>query len=87
MARYKPGDRVRVRTDLVLGHTYFMDDKSERDSYVEGMDHFAGQLVTIKGIYGKKYHIEEFGCNWVDEMFVPVEEMISISEKSLMDFL
>lgn len=72
--KYKVGDKVRVRTDLVLGETYYNDDKKLHDSFVGEMQAFAGKVVTITSAHGK-YWIEDGGSwNWVDEMFEPVHK-------------
>lgn len=67
MAKYKVGDKVRVRSDLKM-ERYTMEDGITTDLVVVGMMRFAGQVVTIKSVY-RKYRIEEYDCNWTDEMF------------------
>ena len=69
MARYKVGDVVLVRDDLVLRRSYRMSDNRSYDLVVEDMMEFAGQAVTIRDVYGK-YKIEGSTKNWTDEMFV-----------------
>ena len=68
MAKYKVGDKVRVRSDLILGRRYLMEDKETGDSFIEPMDDLLGKVVTIKEI-ARKYRIEEMAYNWTDEMF------------------
>ena len=66
--KYKVGDKVRVRKDLVLGKSY--------DGWIctEEMFNLKGETVTIRAIHDDEhYHIEELeGCGWTDEMFEPV---------------
>ena len=69
MARYKVGDVVLVRDDLVLRRSYRMSDRSSSDLVVEDMMKFAGKAVTIRYVDGK-YKIEGSTKNWTDEMFV-----------------
>lgn len=73
MAKYKVGDKVRVRSDLKLGRLYLMEDEETRDSFVKPMDNLLGKVVTIKEIT-TKYRIEEMALNWTDEMFEGLAE-------------
>lgn len=66
--KYKVGDKVRVRKDLVKDRGYFMEDGSTIDVVVEEMLDACGKVVTIKG-GSYKYLLEEYGCYWTDEMF------------------
>lgn len=68
MTKYKVGDKVRVRKDLKLGKSYYMDNSSSNNSVASKMCEFAGKVVTIKDVY-IQYTIEECGFNWTDEMF------------------
>ena len=51
--RYKVGDKVRVRKDLVVGKSY--------GGYVftRSMEEFKGEIVTIESVDGNHYYIEE----------------------------
>lgn len=75
MPKYKPGDRVVVRSDLerrkyYMEHDKSVSDKSVFDSVVGSMLYFSGKTVTIKHIVYGKYVIEELpGFYWTDEMF------------------
>lgn len=77
MTAFQPGDIVTVGSDLELHAIYRMEGGKE-DSFVQGMDKWAGKQVTIKEIVGGKYTIREARWYWVDEMFVeffhPVEK-------------
>lgn len=75
MARYKPGDCVVVRDDIVasMSTRYCMyDDPTISDVANTQMVKLAGQVCTIDKItaFGK-YRIHEDGrrWNWTDEMF------------------
>lgn len=74
MAKYKVGDKVRVKTDLVVEKSYYMEDHIYHDTFVEEMKHCKGQIVTIEHVYanGGGYSIKEHGFSWTDEMFEPV---------------
>lgn len=76
--KFKVGDKVRVRTDLVEGERYWMDDGDVENAYVGSMVSFAGKVVTIASA-GTQYHIDEdYGCWWwTDGMFEDPDETIA----------
>jgi len=64
--KFKKGDRVTVRKDLVAVNKY------GRTFFVQLMEGFKGKEVTICGAYEYEcYTIEEDSMkfNWTDEMF------------------
>jgi len=72
MAKYKVGDKVQVRSDLVLSETY-------GGAVVTGkMMPFLGKEVTISYVDNSDgtYHIEEipYHWRWTDEMFEGLAE-------------
>ena len=74
--KYKVGDKVVVRTDLLDMELYHNADNSACDIATEDMLEFSGQTVTITRISdfwgnGKKYRLkeDEEKCTWTDEMF------------------
>lgn len=69
--RYKVGDKVRIREDLVTGGNY------GGSVAVDDMTDMGGSVVTIESVGSIGYYIEEDpdGYCWTDEMFEPVEEM------------
>lgn len=74
MMRYKVGDKVRIREDLVMGGNY------GGSVAVDDMIDLCGSVVTIERVgaaFG--YCIEEDPDDycWTDEMFEPAEEMIA----------
>jgi hypothetical protein len=68
--KYKVGDKVRVRTDLVHGEKY--------DGLSFYMDDWKGKVVTISLVDSDYYEIAEdekkYKWNWVDEMFEDVTD-------------
>lgn len=61
MAKYKAGDKVRVKDHRVNGKNIFWSPY---------MDKMFGKIVTIKCVLGDgTYHIEEMEFSWCDEMF------------------
>ena len=78
MAKYKVGDKVRVRSDLILGRRYLMEDKETGDVFVVPMDNLLGKVVTIK-VITRKYLIEEMAFNWTDEMFEGLVEELKFN--------
>ena len=69
--KYKVGDKVRIREDLVMGVYYGCA------IVVDDMKDMGGSVVTIERVCGNGYYIEEDPDEycWTDEMFEPVEEM------------
>ena len=66
--KYKVGDKVRVRRDLVLGKRYgsfFVNDI---------MRNRRGDIAEIANVFGAMYHITGLGGSygWTDEMLEPI---------------
>ena len=66
--KYKVGDRVRVRKDLVPGNFY------GKDYYISSMDKFKGEKCVITEIWDQSYQINNFGYWWSEEMFESVDD-------------
>ena len=70
--KYKVGDKVRVRNDLVVNEKY------GNDTFIVGMESYSGKTLTVSEITPKnKYKLKEVVCyfNWTDEMFEGVEDI------------
>ena len=68
--RYKIGDRVRVRKDLVIGNTYggVLFDKK--------MCSWLGKIVEISEVYTCYYHIRDGALFiWTDDMLEPITDL------------
>ena len=63
--KYKVGDKVKIREDLVVDQWY------GDDIFTPEMSSFKGQVVTITKIRENKYVIEEDSKRyyWTDDMF------------------
>lgn len=74
--KYKVGDKVRIREDLVMG----VDCGCA--IVVDDMKDMGGSVVTIERVCGNGYYIEEDPDEycWTDEMFEPVEEELTAEE-------
>lgn len=72
---FKPGDRVKVRSDLSESESYKMLSGKEYTDYVNPtMATYAGKIVTIESIDRMgHYYLKECKHNWVDEMFDGLE--------------
>ena len=66
--KYKVGDKVRVRKDLVPNSEY------GGVCYVEVMDKFKGEKCVITDIWDQSYQIDNFGYWWSEEMFESVDD-------------
>ena len=69
--RYKVGDKVKVRKDLVVGKSY------GGYAFTRSMEEFKGKIVTIESVDCDCYFIKEnkfeFKYGWVDEMLEPIK--------------
>ena len=63
--KYKVGDKVRVREDLIVDKEY------GNDCFVIGMKGMLGKTVTIDSVNEETeiYRIKECGFHWTEEMF------------------
>ena len=68
--KYKIGDKVRIRKDLVPD-TYYGGV-----CYVDYMDGFKGKECVITDMDGISYQMDNFNFWWTDEMLEPVDEGI-----------
>lgn len=82
MAKYKAGDKVRIRPDLKRGEMCAVFATSE-------MEEMAGKIVEIKRLTTEDfrgypvYHVKEDKreFNWTEDMFVPVEGELKSGDK------
>lgn len=74
--KYKVGDKVRVREDLVKRGLY------GGEIAVSDMVNMRRMTVTIGDVGERGYGIEEdpYGYTWTDEMFEPVEDELTAEE-------
>lgn len=72
MAKYKVGDKVRVRDELDGDTQYWMEDKCDYWYPSTDMIDSVGKVVTIKQNFGNYYTCEGYDEMeyWTDEMFV-----------------
>ena len=73
--KHGSGDKVKVRSDLVVGETY------GADGFIDSMAAMKGKVATIKEVFedAGKYTIIEHRWSWTDEMF----EGLADGEKTL----
>lgn len=62
--KYKVGDKVKIREDLIVDNVY------GSDSFTEEMERYKGKTATIADIYMDKYEIDidDGSWCWTDEM-------------------
>lgn len=81
MSKYKVGDKVRVRTDLISDTDKYLRHTSRKPIHVDySMLNFKGQILIIKEVVRNEYYKVK-GTNWVwtDDMLEPV----SVSSKPI----
>ena len=75
--KYKIGDKVRVRSDLVINYDYGDCD------FIEDMIEYKGNLVTICECNRDSYHIKEDGGYW---FWTGLEILTPISSDAFIGF-
>lgn len=84
--KFKVGDKVRVRSDLVVGKEYYNDDSMFSDKFVEEMKEYLGRIVTIDYLCENIHYLlkEDSGSwNWTYEMLEPVIDIKLSAERFL----
>jgi hypothetical protein len=76
VSKYKEGDRVRVRNDLIDGERYYMDCKTRSNVFIDDMNNMLGKETTIEEIspYNEQYRLKNSGYYWTDGMLEDVKE-------------
>ena len=75
--KYKVGDKVRVKKDLVPENEY------GGLWYVEHMDKFKDKECVITNMDSISYQIDNFGFWWTDEMLEPVDDLLEYALEKL----
>ena len=74
--KYKVGDIVKVREDLIKGAVYCCEGENNGCGFISPMERFMGQKVKIVGCYGTFYKIDGDSYNWTDEMFESTPKLL-----------
>ena len=75
--KYKVGDKVRVRKDLVVDNYY------GGVCCVDYMDGFKGKECVITDMDGISYQMDNFNFWWTDEMLEPVDDLLEYALEKL----
>ena len=75
--KYKVGDKVRVRKDLVPGNKY------GDVIYVSNMDKFKNEECVITSIDNEAYCINGLAYWWTEEMLEPVDDLLDYALEKL----
>lgn len=84
MGKYKVGDVVRVREDLVEGEVYYDEDGDRRNDVTSEMMDLAGQEVTIvdETTWGYELKEDAYKYGWTDEMFAGLASDVKDGENA-----
>lgn len=80
MAKFKVGDKVRVKKDLKVGNSYYMEDKESKWVFIEEMLKYEGKVTEIEkidrvlGDYCYFIKADNGSWKWTDEMLELVKE-------------
>ena len=75
--KYKVGDKVRVRKDLVPGNFY------GRVYYSSDMNKFKAMECVVTNIYDGTYNINDSEYGFTDEMLEPVDDLLEYALEKL----
>lgn len=78
MKKYKVGDKVRIREDLIIGERY-----NNGITFISDMAQYMGKVATITNIiFGDHYIIDLDDNNWcwADEMFEDIECAMTVAD-------
>ena len=75
--KYKVGDKVRVRKDLIPGNKY------GDVIYVSNMDKFKNEECVITSTDNEAYCINGLGYWWTDEMLEPIDDLLEYALEKL----
>ena len=75
--KYKVGDKVRVRKDLVPGNFY------GRAYYSSDMNKFKAMECVVTNIYDGTYNINDSAYGFTDEMLEPVDDLLEYALEKL----
>lgn len=82
--KYKVGDKVKVREDLIVNDVYGCC------YFILSMDKCKGSILTIKSVFSNYYTVEENKWSWTDDMLEELSSEINtntnIEEKYMKDF-
>lgn len=74
MAKFKVGDKVRVRRDLVAGEEY------GDYTFAIPMEKYKGRILTIDAVNYDSYWLKEVSYSWTDEMLEEVKEEVKMKK-------
>ncbi|MCR8994575.1 hypothetical protein [Brevibacillus laterosporus] len=88
--KFKVGDKVVIRKDLIVFESYAMKNSSEELTFLPDMKKYRGMKVTISDVWEYGYRIIGNDFLWTDEMFESTvkkatNEMRLIEETAKMD--
>ncbi len=79
--KYKVGDKVKIKEDLVVDETY------GEDSFTEEMEKYKGKTATITDVHWDKYEIDidDGSWYWTDEMLEDLNSALDEEKAQTVD--
>ena len=77
--KFKVGDKVRVREDLVEGNLY------GTEYFIGLMESYRGKVFEITKVWAKSYKLGGDGLRWTDEMLEEVKK--EVQEKTFREVI
>lgn len=91
MSKFKVGDYVKVREDLIVNKVYYNEDDVARDIFVVKMEQYKGKIFKVVSIIDNKYLLDtDLPYLFVDEMLEPVNDgivFVAEQEEMMNDYI
>lgn len=82
--KFKLGETVRVKTDLVMDKDYKMENSKYENTFVDPMKKYAGKTFKIKTVEECGYQLEGVPVwTWTDGMLEKVTKIINVKSEEI----
>lgn len=89
MSKFKEGDRVVIRKDLIVGEFYYNEDGKTLDVFSPTMKQFCGQVAEIMFVTDKGSYMLDIDPwhNYTDEMLQGIEETENVFSEEVEELI